>query len=200
MKSPWKFLTQFIPQRRSQEIPESAIGHDPDTERSQSEAQQSSGLPLGATEASRGPARDEGRPTDLKTSTSDQFKRTINAAPGVAAHDDAEAYHAPARRQTIRKTAQSHAPRVESGPNPKSPRTPPTKKLERAKRTRAVTIAPRASGATDKTDQASSSREAFFDEVASLDEDIKQLRIQLARKLHLQNVQLKKMLERFDAK
>jgi hypothetical protein len=34
--------------------------------------------------------------------------------------------------------------------------------------------------------------------VAGLDEEIKQLRIQLAQKLHLQNVQLKKMLERFD--
>ncbi|ASY73177.1 putative 21.7 KDA PROTEIN IN SYRB 5'REGION (ORF4) (plasmid) [Sinorhizobium fredii CCBAU 25509] len=38
----------------------------------------------------------------------------------------------------------------------------------------------------------------FFHEVATLDEEIKVLRTQLAEKLHLQNVQLKKMLERFD--
>lgn len=44
----------------------------------------------------------------------------------------------------------------------------------------------------------SSSSDLFFDEVASLDEEIKILRIQLAQKLHLQNVQLKKMLERFE--
>jgi hypothetical protein len=50
----------------------------------------------------------------------------------------------------------------------------------------------------DQSAQSPSSRETFFDEVAGLDEEIKQLRIQLAQKLHLQNVQLKKMLERFD--
>ncbi|QFI69476.1 hypothetical protein EKH55_4602 [Sinorhizobium alkalisoli] len=38
----------------------------------------------------------------------------------------------------------------------------------------------------------------FFHEVAILDEEIKMLRTQLAQKLHLQNVQLKKMLDRFD--
>lgn len=39
----------------------------------------------------------------------------------------------------------------------------------------------------------------FIDEVAALDEEINQLRRQLAEKLFLQNAQLKKMLERFDA-
>ncbi|PDT28003.1 hypothetical protein CO660_20150 [Rhizobium sp. L9] len=44
----------------------------------------------------------------------------------------------------------------------------------------------------------SSARDAFFDDVASLDEDIKKLKRELARKLQLQNAQLKKMLKRFD--
>lgn len=38
----------------------------------------------------------------------------------------------------------------------------------------------------------------FLDEMAGLDEDIRQLRRQLAEKLLLQNTQLKKMLERYD--
>ncbi|APG93011.1 hypothetical protein SAMCFNEI73_pA0034 (plasmid) [Sinorhizobium americanum] len=38
----------------------------------------------------------------------------------------------------------------------------------------------------------------FFHEAATLDEEIKTLRIHLAQKLQLQNGQLKKMLERFD--
>ncbi|APG88003.1 hypothetical protein SAMCCGM7_pC0805 (plasmid) [Sinorhizobium americanum CCGM7] len=37
----------------------------------------------------------------------------------------------------------------------------------------------------------------FFHEVAIIDEEIQMLRTQLAQKLYLQNVQLKKMLERF---
>ncbi|MBD9626320.1 hypothetical protein IB279_25560 [Ensifer sp. ENS06] len=39
----------------------------------------------------------------------------------------------------------------------------------------------------------------FFDEMTALDEEIRQLRYRLAEKLLLQNTQLKKMLERFDA-
>jgi hypothetical protein len=50
----------------------------------------------------------------------------------------------------------------------------------------------------DQTAQSPSSGESFFDDVASLDEEIRQLRSQLAHKLHLQNVQLSKMLSRFD--
>jgi hypothetical protein len=38
----------------------------------------------------------------------------------------------------------------------------------------------------------------FFDEVAGLDDEIRQLRVVLAAKLTLQNAQLRKMLERFD--
>jgi hypothetical protein len=40
---------------------------------------------------------------------------------------------------------------------------------------------------------------AFVDEVADLNEEIRQLRTALAGKLSLQNAQLRKMLERFDA-
>jgi len=199
MKSPWKFLAQFIPHRRSAETPESSIGHDLDTERGQSEAEQSSGRAFDDAEASRGSERDESGPTELKTSTSDQFEREIAAAPGAAARDDVEAFHAPTRRQTIESTVRSHALPIEGGPHKEPPRALPTKGLARAKRTRTDTIAQ--SGAVEnrgKSSQLSSSRDAFFAEVAGLDEDIKQLRIQLARKLHLQNDQLKKMLERFD--
>lgn len=40
---------------------------------------------------------------------------------------------------------------------------------------------------------------SFFEEIVALDEDIRQLRCQLAEKLLLQNTQLKKMLKRFGA-
>ncbi|WP_033055905.1 hypothetical protein [Sinorhizobium meliloti] len=46
--------------------------------------------------------------------------------------------------------------------------------------------------------QPSSSRNLSVREVAMLDEEIKILRTQLNQKLHLQNIQLKKMLERFE--
>ncbi|RVP14378.1 hypothetical protein CN085_15065 [Sinorhizobium meliloti] len=46
--------------------------------------------------------------------------------------------------------------------------------------------------------QPSSSRNLSVREVAMLDEEIKTLRTHLNQKLHLQNIQLKKMLERFE--
>jgi hypothetical protein len=196
MKSPWKFLAQFMPQRRSAERRASSIGHDSETERRQSKAQHASGLRSDATESPRGSEIDESQPIELlTTSTANQSQRETDAA----ARDDAEEFHAPARRQTVESTAQLHEPQVESGPNKKPPRAPPTKGLERAKRIRTDAIAQSNAVANrGKSSQLSSPRDAFFAEVASLDEDINQLRIQLAQKLHLQNDQLKKMLERFD--
>ena len=46
--------------------------------------------------------------------------------------------------------------------------------------------------------QLSSDGDGVFQEAANLDDEIKQLRIRLAQKLHLQNDQLRKMLERFE--
>jgi hypothetical protein len=200
MKSPWKFLAQFMPQRRSAEASESSIGQDSDIERSKREPQQSSGLPLDATEGLLGSEHEESQPAGLPTSsTFDHLEPERGAAPGAAARDDVETFHTQTRRQTIESTVQSHALPVESGPNKKSPRAPSTKGPARAKRTRTNAIAQSNAVANrSKNSQLSSPRDAFFAEVGGLDEDIKQLRIQLARKLHLQNDQLKKMLERFD--
>jgi hypothetical protein len=198
MKSPWKFLAQFIPQRRSTETRAASTEYDPDADRGQSEAQKSLDHPLGQTEASDGSEQEKSRPAEpVTTSTPSQFEPKIDPPPAVSVPGHVKEPRAPARRQTTRSNARSHAMRVERQPNKTSPPTPLTKKLERAKTTDAV-----AQSAADanrgSAAQVSPSRDTFFDEVAGLDEDIKQLRIQLARKLHLQNVQLTKMLKRFD--
>jgi hypothetical protein len=197
MKSPWKFLARFMPQPRPAETPESSIGNQPDIERPQDEAQQSTGLPLDVAVDPRGSEHDESRSAELKKSTASQNEQVISAPLAISVPDDVKAFHAPARRQTTRPTLRSRGPQAESEPDKKSPRTPLPKKLAREKRTHNDNIVQTVAGAKDNT-QALSSREPFFDEVASLDEDLKHLRIQLARKLHLQNDQLKKMLKRFD--
>lgn len=199
MKSPWKLLAQFLRQRRSAETRESSVGRDQDTERSESKLQHLLDPPLDATEDPHGSEHEEAGPTEFATSsTSDQVGLEINAAPEVAMPDEVEELHAPTRRQSVGSTVQAHAPRVVGGANKMSRRTPPTRKLD-AKTTRADTIAPSAAAASsNKSSQRSPPRDAFLAEVAGLDKDIKQLRNHLARKLHLQNVQLKKMLERFD--
>ena len=163
MKSPWKFLAQLTSRRRPAEPRESAIERDADTEAGESQAPQTSVLPLNPTEASRGSEHDESRSVEpLATAPSNETERDVDAAPAISA---------PAR----------------------------TKKPGRAKRSRTDTVVQSPAVTNrDQNAQSPSSREAFFDEVTGLDEEIKQLRLQLAQKLHLQNVQLKKMLERFD--
>lgn len=51
----------------------------------------------------------------------------------------------------------------------------------------------------DRSSAAQSPPATFFEEVTALDDEIMQLRRQLAVKLRLQNAQLTKMLERYDA-
>ncbi|MGG7582142.1 hypothetical protein [Rhizobium sp. Nf11,1] len=79
-----------------------------------------------------------------------------------------------------------------SGPSIKSQRKPQTDRRQRAKRVDADVVA-QGSVATNESQsiKSSSSGDAFFDQVASLDNEIKQLRSMLAKKLYLQNVQLK---------
>lgn len=80
------------------------------------------------------------------------------------------------------------------------PRPPPTKRQRRSQKTSASDVA--VADAVEYGDGDSSAPQppmTFVDEMTALDEDIRQLRRRLAEKLLLQNMQLKKMLERFDA-
>lgn len=86
-------------------------------------------------------------------------------------------------------------------PEPAGPtRPPPAKKQRRSRKTSASDVA--VADAVEYGDGDSSAPQppmTFVDEMTALDEDIRQLRRRLAEKLLLQNIQLKKMLERFDA-
>jgi len=79
-------------------------------------------------------------------------------------------------------------------------RPPPTKRQRRSRKTSASDVA--VADAVEYGDSDSSAPQppmTLADEMTTLDEDIRQLRRRLAEKLLLQNMQLKKMLERFDA-
>lgn len=201
MKSPWKFLAQLTSRRRPAETRESSIEHEADTETGESQAPQTSALPLNSTKTSGGSEHDDNRSAELvATTTSHETEREVDAARVVPVPVDDEEVQAPSRRDVGPSRANAHALLLESETSKKSPPAPPTKRPGRGKRTRTDMVAQSAAVAhRDQGAPTSSSREAFFDEVAGLDEEIKQLRTQLAQKLHLQNVQLKKMLARFDA-
>jgi len=200
MKSPWKFFAQFISQRGSAETRKSSIRHDPDSEASQDEAQPSSGLSLEATETPRGVELDKGRPIrPLTPSRADQSQSEIHAVPGIPVRGDVEQVHASADRNASRSSTQAHALRLESQSAKKSRQTSRGKGPRGARNINVGLVAQSITSAAERTSaRPVSSQGALFDDLTSLDEEIKQLKIQLAHKLHLQNVQLRKMLERFD--
>ncbi|MCA1495046.1 hypothetical protein I6F11_30030, partial [Ensifer sp. NBAIM29] len=88
-------------------------------------------------------------------------------------------------------------PKSETSTKPQT--KPQVSRRERPRRTRAHVDAQSAVATNEaQSEQTSCSGDVFFSEVAILDEELKELRRLLAQKLRLQNVQLKKMLERFD--
>ncbi|ULJ75494.1 hypothetical protein [Rhizobium gallicum] len=200
MKTPWKFLAQLASRRRPTETRESSVRDDADTEASESGVRRASALSSDSTEVSGSPDDNENPAVDLvATTTSDEPDSDLDVPQAVSPPNGGEEVQRPTRHEISRSGANAHALVPESQPSKKSPRKPRTKRPERTKRTRADMVSRSTAVAnSDQSAKSSSPREGFFDEVASLDEEIRQLRSQLAQKLHLQNIQLVKMLERFD--
>jgi len=188
MKSPWKFLAELASRRRRADVQEGLTGDELKGDLSQGEGEQT---PSNLPKASDGPTQNEHLPVDDVSATTSPVA-IIDVVPVRAAsqpvdfptldpHDDGKPSPPPVRK------AINHRLKAAG------------RKSEIAKGVRADAVVQN----TTRTDKQQpepliSPHESFFASVMSLDEDIKQLRKQLAEKLHLQNVQLKRMLERFD--
>lgn len=193
MKSPWNLLARLIPQRRSAEITNEAIEPNPLGQESQA---LSSEPPLNPTKA----LENQGiGPTELIVSPPDDVEGKAVPPLGVSGPDDDQALPPRALRSATRSGDQPHASPIGSRTRKRTSRATQTKNLESGTKNDIVT-ATRKPGSAKKAQavEDSPSINPFFDEVAGLDDDIKKLKMQLAQKLHMQNVQLKKMLGRFD--
>jgi hypothetical protein len=181
MKSPWKFLVQLTSRGRPAKTPAASIEHDAEATAVQSEVQQTSILPLSST--------------DIPNETDGHLDMTsVVSLPG-----DAEDVQLPVRDEISRSNTEALALMRQNAISEKSPRISQTKRPAHAKRARATMDAKSVvTTSKDHSPHTPLRPETVFDEAVSLDEEIKQLRNQLAQKLYLQNVQLKKMLQRFD--
>ncbi|OHV80350.1 hypothetical protein [Ensifer sp. LCM 4579] len=199
MKSPWKFLVQLTSRRPSAKAQESSIGNDSDSNALESEVEHTSALPPSSTVAASPPAHDEDVSIDQGSVASDNAKGDHDVAQALRPPIDAEEPQTPARHEADHSDAEANSLAPKSAASAKSQSKPRIKRRERGKRANPH-VAAQSAVATrhHQSLQPSSSRDVFFHEAATLDEEIKLLRTQLAKKLHLQNVQLKKMLERFD--
>ncbi|NTF59361.1 hypothetical protein G6K93_31750 [Agrobacterium rhizogenes] len=201
MKSPWKFLVQLTSRGRPGEAREGSIERDAETTGIESEAEQASVLPLNSAAAFDRPDHNDTPPVDLvATTSSTETGSDLNLTPAISLPVAVEEVRAPARDEVRQLSADVQALVRENATSKKSPRTLQTKRPARTRKARADLDA--ASTVTTRQDQSAQSPpslKTFFDDAVSLDDEIKQLRSQLAQKLHLQNSQLKKMLQRFDA-
>ncbi|MFT4182446.1 MAG: hypothetical protein QM636_11075 [Rhizobium sp.] len=179
MKSPWKLLAQLTSRRRPAETPEPSV------------------------------AEVSGRQDNDEAATADRAAATTaneaDSIPDVAQADvprvETDEVPAQADDEAGRSAADAQPLAPESRTPNKSGQTPRRKQPQRAKRARTEKIPGSVAAASGgQGAQSSSPQDSVFDEMARLDEEIGQLRSQLAKKLHLQNRQLSKMLERFDIK
>ncbi|MCG5480929.1 hypothetical protein [Sinorhizobium alkalisoli] len=195
MKSPWKFLARLASLRPSAKAQESSVGTDADSKALESEVEPRSAIPHGSTVTASPPADNEDVSVNQGSVTSDKAKGDDDVAQALKPLIDAEETPATARHEAEQSGAED--PKSEAIAN--SQNKPLLKGRERGKGANGRRTAQSAVAIKNRQNlQPSSPRDLFFHEVAILDEEIKMLRTQLAQKLHLQNVQLKKMLDRFD--
>ncbi|MDP9810879.1 hypothetical protein J2W42_003742 [Rhizobium tibeticum] len=200
MKSPWKYLVGFGSRRRQAEAQESSIGDDPVSEAFDSEIEHPSMLPSNSREASGKPEHNGDVPVDQMATASNEAEGDLDVARAVLPSASVEELRISNSDQADHPGAEAHAFVQGSETRAQSPRVPRNKRPERPKRTR---VRAATQSAVDINEDQSAHSLTFkepslFDEVAGLDEEIKQMKRLLAQKLYLQNLQLKKMLERFD--
>ncbi|MBX5227547.1 hypothetical protein HJC06_14125 [Rhizobium sp. NLR9b] len=193
MKTPWKFLVDLTSRRRAAKGLESSIGHDTNPALDY-QAEQTPALP--STEVTTSADDDEVVPVEQVASDSNGLEGDRDAAQALAPPVVGDEVLTPSPSEAHRAVESVDEP-VET--NSKSRTRSPHRRGERRMGAQANTGA-RAGVVTHEGQGVprSSARDAFFDDAASLDEDIKKLKRELGRKLQLQNAQLKTMLKRFD--
>ena len=197
MKAPWKYLARLTSRRRSAEAQESSIGSDTDPTALGSEVEDTPAPPSDSMVAVSPPPHEEDVSVDQGSVASDQGKADDGATHALKPPIDAEEARTQARDEANHSGAEENSLVPKSTANTKSQSKPRIKRRERGKRANGH-VAAQSAPKHHKSVPPSTSRDVFFNELAILDEEIKMLRTQLTHKLHQQNVQLKKMLERFD--
>ncbi|MGV1760499.1 hypothetical protein ACQZ6F_27590 [Rhizobium sp. A22-96] len=199
MKPPWKFLAQLVSRRQSADKTDQTREGDNDRKPVEIELQPpSEPSPVSQTATLGGEHDHDSRspdPVEMTASNPTEVEPPEPVspiaeakAPSVGALDE--------HPQLVTGMA-SLAPEGEVVEPFTKPRKTASKPTTKVPVNRAASHSATA-GKEPTLQSLSVSTNPFFDEAANLDDDIKQLKDQLAQKLRLQNAQLRKMLERFD--
>ncbi|SEI12460.1 hypothetical protein SAMN05216228_102482 [Rhizobium tibeticum] len=191
MKSPWKLITGLVSRRQTPDTDENSA--EPAAEAKELEAPQTPADP---------PPSSLAESSELDSHSHD--KSTTAVEPTPQGSDDgtqlSDAESAPAKRRSRGEPARHFdTPDAETKLTAAAIASAQEPRLKLSRKVRTINkLRVKSSSETDRAVQTPPLEDPFIGEVTGLDEDIKQLRNQLAQKLKLQNDQLKKMLERFD--
>ncbi len=164
--------------------------------------QQAPAPPPNSAVAASPPAREADVSVDLGSVAFGHSDETIGddvVSQALKPPIDAEEAQTPTRDEVDHRGPEAFSTVPKSTANTKSQSKPRIKRRQRGKRANGHVAAQ--SVVAPKHHQSLpplSPRELFFHDAATLAKEINMLTTQLAQKLHLQNVQLKKMLERFE--
>lgn len=198
MKTPWKFLVELASRRRPSAVDENSTGDGAEPDALESEAKHTPARPFdNPTEAPGTADRDADIPVN-------QFSVAVDKPDDAA--DAAQPTDLPIGKIETPALNAAHPSATESAdeaPQGKqSTEFLTTTRVERRERKKRPRAGAKSVGFADKDQHVEPSRagDPFFNDVVILDKEIQELRTLLAQKLHLQNRQLKRMLERFDGR
>ncbi|WP_026622739.1 hypothetical protein M728_005399 (plasmid) [Ensifer sp. WSM1721] len=197
MKSLWKYLVQLTSRRRPADVQKSAIEHDTDPAALESEIERLLALPSNLMETSSRQDRSERVPAEQLPMTSDKATGNSDVAPASALPLDVDKTSAPSSDKIHPSASKADvlSPRDEISAKRQS-----KSRIIRPRRAENGNTQVIAQSAVSKNHdrRLQPSGDAFYGEVTALHAEIKELKSLLARKLHLQNTQIRKMLKRFD--
>jgi len=198
MKPPWKFLAQLMSRQRPSETPAQTRERGSDRKPVEIELKPPATPLLAAPEVAPGEQDHESPspdPVKALAATASEVDALAPASPaadgkgqGTGAIDE--------REQAVTDVTGLAPAKGPTEPSSMPQETSP--KVARKARVHRTAKRPLAVGKEPAPQSPLVPANPLFDEAASLDEDIKQLKDQLAQKLRLQNAQLRKMLERFE--
>ncbi|KQV12197.1 hypothetical protein ASC97_13605 [Rhizobium sp. Root1203] len=180
MKSPWKLLVQLTSRRRQEESRDNPSASESSLEKIESEP-----------EFNESPVAN----SSATNSSTVELDGTRTALSPAFVHENPS----PVRDEILHSGAEPNAIVPKAGAGKRSANAPRANRPALPDKRRAQLVVPHpVATQLDQSVQPSSPEDTFFAKSESLDDEIKQLRGQLAQKLSLQNAHLRKMLERFD--
>lgn len=198
MKTPWKFLVDLASRRASAKPRQGEIWQAPKIETVEGEPERPAALPVISTDGSEAAGRNQHSPIAQVPEVSTSADNGLDITPPFGGQVAAESAGMPGHNVVppSQSRAKGAVQKKANGPKEQSRRP-----VERRQRTKANADKRAAPGAVAKHEQQGQHPSSFEHpsgtDVESLDAEIKRLRSLLAQKIRLQNMQLKKMLERF---